>query len=98
MKHVLTAALLASLFVSGAALAQPAGVAAYAGPYVGASLLYNNYETDSCPGDCDKTDLGGKVFGGFMFLPYLGAELAYGSHGKAKLNTNVAGVNVLARN
>ena len=95
MKRVLTAALLAASLVSGTALAQPAGMTPYTGPYVGASLLFNNYETDSCPGDCDKTDLGGKVFGGFMFTPYIGAELAYGSYGKAKLNANVAGVNVL---
>jgi OOP family OmpA-OmpF porin len=96
MKYVLTAALLGASLASGAALAQQSQVAPYAaGPYVGASLLYNNYETDDCPGDCDKTDIGGKVFGGFMFTPYIGAELAYASYGKAKLNANVSGINVL---
>jgi OmpA-OmpF porin, OOP family len=92
MKLLLTASFVAVSLASGAALAQATGV----GPYVGASVGMANYSTDQCPGDCDKTDVGGKIFGGYMFTPYIGGEVAYASYGKAKLNADVApGVNVL---
>ena len=91
MKRLLAVTtLLAASLASGAALAQ-AGV----GPYIGASVLSANYSTDSCPGDCDKTDIGAKAFVGYMFTPFIGGELGYGSYGKAKLNADVAGTNVL---
>ncbi len=92
MKRFISAAVAAASLASGAAFAQSTmGM----GPYVGASVLSANYSTDSCPGQCDKTDIGGKIFGGYMFTPFIGLEAAYGSYGKAKLNANVAGTNVL---
>lgn len=83
MKQLLSASILAALLVSGAAFAQ-------VGPYVGASVGQSNYSID-CSGTCDKTDIGFKLFGGYMFTPYIGAELDYGWYGKAKVNTNVVG-------
>lgn len=53
------------------------------GPYVGGSVGSSNYSSDSCVGNCDKTDIGFKVVGGYMFTPYLGAEVGYGAFGKA---------------
>jgi OmpA-OmpF porin, OOP family len=81
MKRLLTASILAASLASGAALAQSPGV----GPYVGGSVGSSNYSSDSCVGNCDKTDIGFKVFGGYMFTPYLGAEVGYGAFGKAKV-------------
>jgi OOP family OmpA-OmpF porin len=78
MKRLLAAITLAASLVSGPALAQ-------VGPYVGGSIGMSNYSTDECIGDCDKTDIGGKVFGGYMFTPNVGVELAYQSFGKAKV-------------
>jgi len=89
MKRLLTASILAASLASGAAFAQ-------VGPYVGASVGQSNYSSDSCVGTCDKTDIGMKLFGGYMFTPYLGAELDYGWFGTAKINTNVGNTNVLA--
>ena len=82
MKRVLSASILAASLASGAAFAQ-------VGPYVGASVGQSNYSSDNCVGTCDKTDIGMKVFGGYMFTPYLGLEGAYGAYGEAKVNTNV---------
>ena len=93
MKRLLTASLIAASLASGAAFAQSPGV----GPYVGGSIGMANYSTDeSCVGDCDKTDIGFKVFGGYMFTPNLGAEVGYGAFGKAKINTDVLGTLVNA--
>src|SRR5512135_2495010 len=78
MKRLLTASILAASLASGAAFAQ-------VGPYVGASVGQSNYSSDSCFGSCDKTDIGMKLFGGYMFAPYLGAELDYGWYGTAKI-------------
>jgi opacity protein-like surface antigen len=78
MKRLFTASILAAAFASGAAFAQ-------VGPYVGASIGQSNYSSDSCVGNCDKTDIAMKLFGGYMFTPYLGAELDYGWYGKAKI-------------
>ena len=66
------------------------------GPYVGGSLGMSNYSSDSCFGECDKTDFAGKVFGGYMFTPWIGAELDYGWFGKLTIKTNqvVGGVPV----
>jgi len=51
---------------------------ALVGPYVGGSIGQSNYSSDSCFGQCDKTDFAWKIFGGYMFTPWLGAELDYG--------------------
>jgi len=92
MKRLLTASILAASLASGAALAQ-------VGSYAGASLGQSNYSID-CSGNCDKTDIGFKIFGGYMFTPYIGLEADYGWFGTAKINTtrNVNGVpsNVIA--
>jgi OOP family OmpA-OmpF porin len=93
MKRLLTASILAVSLASGAAFAQSVGV----GPYVGGSIGMANYSTDfDCFGDCDKTDIGFKVFGGFMFTPNFGAEIGYGAFGKAKIGVDVAGTPVNA--
>jgi OOP family OmpA-OmpF porin len=92
MKRLLTASILAASLASGAAFAQ-------VGPYVGASVGQSNYSIN-CSGTCDKTDIGMKLFGGYMFTPYLGLEADYGWYGTAKINTtkSVNGVpsNVIA--
>jgi OOP family OmpA-OmpF porin len=93
MKRLLTASILAASLASGAAFAQSLGV----GPYVGGSIGMTNYSTDfDCFGDCDKTDIGFKVFGGYMFTPNFGAEIGYGAFGKAKIGVDVLGTPVNA--
>ena len=93
MKRLLTASILAASLASGAAFAQSVGV----GPYVGGSIGMANYSTDfDCFGDCDKTDVAFKVFGGYMFTPNFGAEIGYGAFGKAKIGVNVQGTPVNA--
>jgi OOP family OmpA-OmpF porin len=82
MKRLLTATILASSLAAGAAFAQ--GTNPW---YVGASVGQSNYSTDSCVGQCDKTDIGMKIFGGYLFNEYIGAELAWGAYGSAKINT-----------
>jgi OOP family OmpA-OmpF porin len=83
MKRLLSASILAALFASGAAFAQSPGV----GPYVGGSIGMSDYDWSAgCIGNCDKTDIGFKVYGGYMFTPYIGAEVGYGAFGKAKIN------------
>jgi OOP family OmpA-OmpF porin len=83
MKRLLAASLLAASLASSAALAQSPGV----GPYVGGSIGMSDYDWGAgCFGNCDKTDIGFKVFGGYMFTPYIGAEVSYGAFGKAKVN------------
>lgn len=95
MKRMLASAvLLSSLAVAGTASAQFAGPGAYG--YVGASIGQNNYGTDiQCIGTCDKTDIMGKIFGGYMFSPYWGVEVAYGGFGTMKANAQEGGANVL---
>jgi OOP family OmpA-OmpF porin len=84
MKRLFTAALLASaLGFAAPAMAQDINLQ---GAYVGGSIGSSNYSTDECVGDCDKTDIGGKIFGGYMFTPNIGAEVMYVSLGKAKVN------------
>ena len=86
MKRLLTASLIAAAFASGAAFAQSPGV----GPYVGASIGLSDYDwSGGCAGECDKTDIGFKVYGGYMFTPYIGAEVGYGAFGKAKIGVPV---------
>lgn len=82
MKRLLTTTLLAAAMgIAAPAMAQ--------NWYVGGSLGQSNYSLDECIGQCDKTDFGFKVFGGYMFTPNIGAELAYGDYGKAKVNVDV---------
>lgn len=84
MKRLLTASFVAACLVSSAAYAQ-------VGPYVGVSAGWSNYSIpDSVQGvnicaslSCDKSDFGFKLFGGYMFTPYVGAELQYANYGKA---------------
>lgn len=86
MKRLLTASLLAASLASGGAFAQSLGV----GPYVGGSIGMSNYSTDeSCFGECDKTDIGFKLYGGYMFTPNFGVEAGYGAFGKTKIGVAV---------
>ncbi len=92
MKRLLTASILAASLASGAAFAQSPGV----GPYVGGSIGSSNFGIENCIGNCDKTDIGFKVFGGYMFTPYIGTELSYQDFGKAKVNVAIPGGSVNA--
>ena len=80
MKRFISASILAATLASGAAVAQ-------VGPYVGASVGQSNYGSTNCVGTCDKTDIGMKLFGGYMFTPYIGVEGHYGAYGNTKVNT-----------
>jgi OOP family OmpA-OmpF porin len=89
MKRLLTTALLATAVGFAApAMAQDINLQ---GAYVGGSVGMTDYSLDECIGDCDKTDIGGKIFGGYMFTPNIGAEISYNSFGKAKINVPGAG-------
>ena len=92
MKRLLTASILAASLASGAAFAQSPSV----GPYVGGSIGSSNFGFEDCIGDCDKTDIGFKVYGGYMFTPYIGTELSYQAFGKAKVNVGIPGASVNA--
>lgn len=81
MKSLLAASVIAASMLCGTALAQSPAI----GPYVGGSIGSANYSDEGCFGDCDKTDIGFKVFGGYMFTPYIGGEVGYGMFGKAKV-------------
>lgn len=87
MKRLLIASIVAAAFASGAVSAQSLGV----GPYAGGSVGLSNFSDEGCVGECDKTDIGGKVFAGYMFAPNFGAEIGYGAFGKAKVG--ISGVN-----
>lgn len=81
MKHATrmhTAALALGLSV----LAAPA---AHAQGYIGGGVGPSRINID-CGGlsSCDKTGVGGKLYGGYLFAPQFGAELAYFDWGKAK--------------
>jgi OOP family OmpA-OmpF porin len=94
MKRLLTSSILAASLASGAAFAQ-------VGPYVGVSVGQSNYGASNCVGQCDKTDIGMKLYGGYMFSEYLGVEAHYGAYGSANLNTttvvNFTPYNALAK-
>src|SRR5512145_1131960 len=88
MKRLVSASILAASLVGGAAFAQSPGV----GPYVGASIGMSDYDWSAgCVGECDKTDIGFKLYGGYMFTPYIGAEVGYGAFGKAKVGVTGVG-------
>ena len=80
--------------VSAFALAAPAS----AQGCFGASGGRTNLSSD-CTGttSCDKSGTGGKVFGGYRFLPYLGAEVADLNFGKAKAVADIDGTQVNAQ-
>lgn len=65
--------------------------------YIGASVGRTSLSSD-CTGlaSCDKSGTGGKIFAGYSFLPYLGAEVAYLNFGKARAVADVAGTLVNA--
>lgn len=75
------------------ALSAPASAQAYFGASVGRTNL-----SSDCTGltSCDKSGNGGKLFGGYRFMPYLGAEVAYLNFGKAKASADFAGTLVNA--
>jgi len=72
-----SAALLALALASGSALAQ-----GYAGVAAGQSRADIDC-TDTT--SCDRSDTAFKVFGGYMFIPQAGVEVAYFNQGKATL-------------
>lgn len=74
-------------------LSAPASAQGYFGASVGRTSL-----SSDCTGltSCDKTGTGGKVYGGYRFLPYLGAEVAYLNFGKAKAVADFGGTPVNA--
>jgi OOP family OmpA-OmpF porin len=59
--------------------------AAFAQGYVGASVGQSDYKVD-CTGltSCDKKDTGYKLYGGYMFMPYVGVEAGWADLGKVK--------------
>ena len=76
-KHLIGAAVAAATLLGGtAALAQP---------YVGVSAGQADYDVD-CSGalSCDTKDTAFKLYGGWMFNPYLGVEGALFDLGKAQ--------------
>jgi OmpA-OmpF porin, OOP family len=94
MKRLLTASILAASLASGAAFGQ-------VGPYVGASVGGSQYSIPDIEGidicsfaSCDKSDVGFKVFGGYMFTPYIGAELHYVNYGTATASVPDASLEV----
>ncbi len=72
--------LLGAAFVAAGVYAS----AAMAEGYVGGAVGRSDWKVD-CSGTttCDKRDTGFKVYGGYMFLPYVGVEAAYVDFGKA---------------
>ena len=82
MKRTLIASAiaLAGMACSASALAQAQG-------YVGVSAGRSRIDLD-CTGltTCDRTDTAAKIFGGYMFMPNFGAEIAYYDMGKAEVS------------
>jgi OOP family OmpA-OmpF porin len=66
---------------------------AYLGASAGPSKIYLD-----CDGaiTCDETDTGFKVYGGYMFTPNIGIELAYADLGSASATALVSGRRVIA--
>ena len=82
MKRLLLTALLACSAGLGASPALAQG-------YVGLSVGESNVDVD-CSGTtvCDKRDTAFKIFGGYMYSPNWGAEVAYYDQGKVKVAGN----------
>lgn len=75
MKTIANALVCASLLAAAAAQAQ--------GLSVGGSLGSTRYKGDDVGGlSTDRSDTGGKVYGGYSFTPNVGLELGYASLGK----------------
>jgi OOP family OmpA-OmpF porin len=76
---IASAAALAAMVFSAGAFAQAA--------YVGVSAGRSRLDLD-CAGttSCDRTDTAAKIFGGYMFMPNFGAEVAYYDLGKATVS------------
>jgi len=76
-KAFFAAVTLAAIAVCGSASAQG---------YVGASVGQSRADID-CSGTstCDKNDSAFKIYGGYMFMPYVGIEATYYNQGKAHL-------------
>lgn len=74
----LSASLVALALASGSAFAQQS--------YVGGAIGQSRADID-CTGttSCDRSDTAFKVFGGYMFIPQAGVEVAYYNQGKAKV-------------
>lgn len=84
MKRFIAAAVaLTGMAFSASALAQG---------YVGVSAGRSRIDLD-CAGttSCDRTDTGAKIFGGYMFMPNFGAEIAYYDLGEATIEGPVSG-------
>ena len=86
------------IFAAAAALclATPALAADEGGPYVGAGIGSMSVDVGGFSGD----DVAYKVFGGWMFNPYLGAELEYLDGGTAEdrgIEIDVSGFNASLR-
>jgi len=77
---------------AGSALAQ--GQTQETGAYAGLSI---GQSKGSCTGtaagaSCDDTDMAWKIFGGYQFMRYLGAEIAYSDLGKVSASVSAPGV------
>jgi OOP family OmpA-OmpF porin len=70
-----------AVMVLGATAASQALAQGYVGGGIGSTRI-----NVDCSGldTCDKSDTGGKIYGGYLFGPQVGVELAYFDWGKAK--------------
>lgn len=93
-KNLVAGLIAVSGLIAGAPAARAQDAGFYAGIGVGRSEL-----KDACAGitiSCDDTDTGWKLFGGYQFNKYLGAELGYVDLGKATASGTILGVAVSA--
>jgi OmpA-OmpF porin, OOP family len=101
-KTVLTTlSLAAATAFAGSALAQSATqeTGAYAGLSIGQSKSKDACSGGTLPGvstSCDDTDTAWKIFGGYQFMRYLAAEVAYTDFGKVKASASASGVSASA--
>ena len=81
--------MIVNAFVSAAALAalpvHAQSTATGPGLYVGGSIAQGRYNGPAVGGlDTDKTDTGGKIYGGYEFTPHIALEAGYADLGKAE--------------
>jgi OOP family OmpA-OmpF porin len=86
---------------AGSAFAQGATqeTGAYAGLAIGQSKTKDACTGTSVPGvstSCDDKDTAWRIFGGYQFMRYLGAEVAYTDFGKVKASASVGAVTATA--